>query len=256
MTERVERAVAVVGLGAVLPGAPDVQSFWDNIRSGVYSISDVPEDRWEPDWYYDPDPRAIDKSYSRIGGWVTDWEWDPLGWRLPIPPRVADAMDPTQKWAIAATRQALQDYGYPDRELDPDRTAVIFGNAMGGDRRDISVQRIEFPSYSADLRASSSFSDLDSELRETIIDEFRGIVRDRLPDITEDTMPGELANIIAGRVANLYSFRGPNFVTDAACASALAGMDAAIEGLEQGDYDAVVTGGIDANMSPASFVKF
>ncbi len=36
-------------------------------------------------------------------------------------------------------------------------------------------------------------------------------------------MPGELANVIAGRVANLFNLRGPNFTTDAACASALAG---------------------------------
>ena len=35
-------------------------------------------------------------------------------------------------------------------------------------------------------------------------------------------MPGELANILAGRVANLFNLRGPNFITDAACASAMA----------------------------------
>ncbi len=45
-------------------------------------------------------------------------------------------------------------------------------------------------------------------------------------------------------------------MTDAACASALAAIDAAIEGLESGDFDAVLTGGVDSNMSPSSFVKF
>ena len=74
--------------------------------------------------------------------------------------------------------------------------------------------------------------------------------------ITEDSMPGELSNIISGRVANLFNFHGPNFTVDAACASALAAIDAAVEGLEQGDYDAVVTGGIDANMGAPSFIKF
>ncbi len=67
-----------------------------------------------------------------------------------------------------------------------------------------------------------------------------------LPAITEDTMPGELANIIAGRIANLFDFHGPNFVCDAACASAMAAIDAAIEGLVEDDFDAVVTGGVDA----------
>ena len=55
------------------------------------------------------------------------------------------------------------------------------------------------------------------------------------PGITEDTMPGELANIIAGRVANLFNFRGPNFTTDAACASGLAAIYAAVRGLQAHD---------------------
>src|SRR5436309_7356391 len=77
-----------------------------------------------------------------------------------------------------------------------------------------------------------------------------------LPEITEDTMPGELANIIAGRVANVFNFHGPNYVVDAACAAAMAAFGAAIEGLEEEDYDAVITGGIDANMGASTFIKF
>jgi acyl transferase domain-containing protein len=82
-----------------------------------------------------------------------------------------------------------------------------------------------------------------------------GIARS-LPEITEDTMPGELANIIAGRVANLFNFHGPNYVVDAACASAMAAISAAIEGLEEEDYDAAITGGIDSNMGASTFIKF
>ena len=77
-----------------------------------------------------------------------------------------------------------------------------------------------------------------------------------IPNITEDTMPGELSNIIAGRVANVFNFSGPNFVTDAACASSLAALQAAVEGLEDYKFDAVLTGGIDRSMGPESYVKF
>ena len=78
----------------------------------------------------------------------------------------------------------------------------------------------------------------------------------RLPEITEDTMPGELANCIAGRIANIFNFHGPNFVTDAACASAMAALTAAVEGLIEKDFDVAVTGGIDRNMGAPTFVKF
>src|SRR5690606_17167348 len=111
------RAVAIVGVGAVLPDAPTSSAFWTNVKSGRYSISDVPTGRWDPALYYDPDPRAPDRTYSRIGGWVQECEWNPLAWKLPIPPRVSDLMDVTQKWAIVAAREALADYGYPERPL-------------------------------------------------------------------------------------------------------------------------------------------
>ena len=61
-------------------------------------------------------------------------------------------------------------------------------------------------------------------------------------------MPGELANCIAGRIANVFNFHGPNFVTDAACASAMAAISAAVEGLVANHFDVAVTGGIDRNM--------
>ena len=93
-------------------------------------------------------------------------------------------------------------------------------------------------------------------MREAIVDETGKGLRTAIPDITEDTMPGELANIIAGRVANLFNFRGPSYVTDAACASGLAAMAASIEGLVNREYDAVLTGGIDRNMGAATYVKF
>ena len=256
MRETAHKAIAIVGVGAVLPDAPDVPTFWSNLKSGRYSVSETPADRWDVTRYYDPDPKAPDKTYTKIGGWVRDGAWDPIGWKLPIPPKVSDAMDRTQKWAVAATRQALADYGWPARPLDPDRTAVILGNAMAGDRHYMTALRLFFPEYAQELEAAPHFAALPAELREAIAGELHAGIGRRLPEITEDTMPGELANIIAGRVANLFNFHGPNYVVDAACASAMAAIGAAIEGLEEEDYDAVVTGGIDANMSPSTFIKF
>ena len=174
-----------------------------------------------PNLYFDSDPKAPDKTYSKIGGWVREANFSPLEWRMPIPPKVSDAMDSTQKWSLAASREALLDYGYPDRPLDPDRTAVVLGNAMAGDMHYLTALRAYYPEYADELCKAPSFAALDAELRDTILQELLGGVRDRFPNITEDTMPGELPNIIAGRVANLYNFHGPNFVVDAACASAI-----------------------------------
>jgi acyl transferase domain-containing protein/acyl carrier protein/NAD(P)-dependent dehydrogenase (short-subunit alcohol dehydrogenase family) len=250
------RAIAIVGTGAILPDAPNVSAFWENVKNGRYSISEVTKDRWDQAFYYDSDPSVPDKTYSKIGGWVRDYPWDPMKWRLPIPPRVADAMDISQKWAIACTREALEDYGYPARSLNPDRTAVILGNAMGGERHYLTVLRLSFPEYAEELSGSASFAALPEAIRRDIMRELHDRVGKHMPEITEDTMPGELSNCIAGRIANIFNFHGPNYVCDAACASAMAAISSAVEGLIQNHYDFVVTGGIDRNMGASTFVKF
>ena len=250
------KAIAIVGMGAVLPGASNVATFRNNLREGKYSVTEASGDRWDPNLYYDPNPEAPDKSYSKIGGWVTDWEWEPLKWRMPIPPKVADAMDRTQKWAIICAREALADYGYPERPLDRQRTAVILGNAMAGDLHGMTTARTLFPEFAQELSKSSNFSELPETVRQAIMTQMHEGVQQRWPSISEDTMPGELSNIVAGRIAAVFDLHGPNYVVDAACASAMAGIDAAIEGLKEREYDTVITGGIDANMSASTFIKF
>ncbi|HEX6887240.1 MAG TPA: beta-ketoacyl synthase N-terminal-like domain-containing protein, partial [Candidatus Nanopelagicales bacterium] len=248
--------IAIVGVSAIMPDAPTGPDFWANIRGGRYSISDVPTDRWDPELYYDPDPMATDRTYSKIGGWVRDFPWDPIRWKLPIPPNVSAHFDDGQMWSISAARSALLDAGWPDWQVDPERVAVILGNALGGDKYVRTTLRIAYPEFDAHLAAVPAFAALPADVQATIRAEAHERFVAGLPTITEDTMPGELANILAGRVAALFNFRGPNFTTDAACASALAGISAAIGQLHSRQVDAVVTGGLDHNMGPGAYVRF
>src|SRR5690242_20546430 len=256
MQDTAHQAVAIVGAGAILPDARNVAAFWENVKCGRYSITEVSPDRWNPALYYDPDPAAPDKTYSKIGGWVREFEWDPLKWRLPLPPRVVEGMDVAQKWGIACTREALEDYGYPNRPLDLERTAVILGNAMAGEKHYMTALRVYFPEYARELEESNTFAALPEAVRRDITRELHARMGKRLPEITEDSMPGELANCIAGRIANIYNFHGPNYVTDAACASAMAAISSAAKGLIEQDFDVAITGGIDRNMGAPTFVKF
>jgi acyl transferase domain-containing protein len=113
-----------------------------------------------------------------------------------------------------------------------------------------------FPEYARELAESASFAALPEEVRSDITRQWHERMGKLLPEITEDSMPGELANCIAGRIANIFNFHGPNYVCDAACASAMAAISSAVEGLVQNDFDLAVTGGIDRNMGASTFVKF
>ncbi|MCB0152863.1 MAG: hypothetical protein KDE01_35060, partial [Caldilineaceae bacterium] len=140
-----DRAIAIVGVGAILPDALNAPAFWQNIVNKRYCISETPADRWSIADYYDPDPAAPDKTYSKIGGWVQGFQFDWKKYR--IPPRVAAAMDEGQQWAVTIADEALADYGYPNRPLDTERTGVILGTAMGGELHYITQNRIIFPEF-------------------------------------------------------------------------------------------------------------
>ena len=150
----------------------------------------------------------------------------------------------------------MEDYGYPKRPLDCERTAVILGNAMGGEKHYLTALRVYFPEYARELDESASFCRAARDHAARHHPRTAQPHGKRLPEITEDCMPGELANCLAGRIANIFNFRGPNFTTDAACASTMAAISAAVHGLVAHDFDVAIAGGIDRNMGAPSFVKF
>jgi malonyl CoA-acyl carrier protein transacylase len=251
-----QKPVAIVGIGAIMPDASDAKLFWENILKGHYSVREVPSDRWDTNLYFNNDPTVPDKSYSKIGAWVSQFEFNPIKLRIPIPPTVLAQIDLTQQWGIAASHQALSDYGYPQRTFDPDRMAVILGNSNAGERHYRSTMRILLPEYVQALTQAEAFKQLPAEVQQQLVENMQNNIRSKIPEITEDTMSGELSNIIAGRIANVFNFKGPNFVTDAACASSLAAIQAAIQGLNTYQYDTALAGGVDRNMGPESYVKF
>ena len=61
----------------------------------------------------------------------------------------------------------------------------------------------------------------------------------------ETTFPGLLGNVVAGRIANRLDLGGTNCVTDAACASTFSALSMAVNELQLGQADLVITGGVD-----------
>ncbi len=158
MTMNDSRAIAIVGVGASCRMRRTLPAFWNNIVNKRYCIADVPPERWSIADYYDPDPLAPDKTYSKIGGWVRGFEFDWKKYRMP--PQVATAMDESQQWAVTIADEALADYGYPDRPLDLERTGVIMGTAMGGELHYLTRAARLFPEYANALESVTEFSQL------------------------------------------------------------------------------------------------
>jgi NAD(P)H-dependent flavin oxidoreductase YrpB (nitropropane dioxygenase family) len=99
--------IAIVGMACLLPKAPNLQSYWENILNKVDAITEVPKDRWDWELYYDPDRLAKDKIYSKWGGFLDEVHFDPL--QYGIPPNSLRSIEPLHLLTLEVVRAALKD---------------------------------------------------------------------------------------------------------------------------------------------------
>ncbi len=255
MNNKTKEPIAIIGIGAIMPGALSKDEFWQNIQTGKYCITEIPKSYWDYKLFYSPDHKAEDKLYSKIGGFIPEgFKFNSIKYR--IPPQIAKQMDTVQHLAIETTRMALEDSGYDKKEFDHNRCAVIIGNSMGGMKNEMSNTRLNRPFLYEILKETPTYKSLSPEAEKKLMDEMDEGVRQKFTPVNEDSMPGELANVIAGRVANVFDVHGTNFTVDAACATSLAAVDQAVNGLREGNFDMAIVGGVDQMMSPSAYIKF
>jgi len=245
--------IAIIGLAALLPDAEDAAAFWQNVLAAKVSIREVPKERWDADdFWVEGAPKNVDenKTYAKIGAFVEGYEFDWRRWRQP--PGTLPQIDLCQQWAVTVSAAALENAGYmgddPRGELPKQRCGVVFANALGGENRNLSNQRVWADKY-ARLAVEAGMPESGKQA-------FKQAVTDGTPKVNEDTMPGELANVVAGRVANLLDLQGPNYTTDAACATTFAAILDACRLLQTRQVDMMLAGASDRTMDPATFAKF
>ena len=83
---------------------------------------------------------------------------------------------------------------------------------------------------------------------------FKAELVEHSPRIDEDTMPGELANVVQ-RVANLLNLQGPNYTTDAACASSMAAIGMHVGFCKIARLTQLIAGASDRTMDPATLLN-
>ncbi len=226
--------IAIVGVSTLLPGAHDVETYWQNILNKREVISEIPKERWDWRLYFDADRKIKDKIYMKNGGFFGEVPFDPMDFG--IPPNSLRTIEPIQLLTLGVVQEALKDAGYESGNFDRENTSVILG-ASGG-LGDLGVQ------YAARTELDKVVGKPNPE------------VLDRLPDWNEESFSGLLLNVAAGRVANRFDLGGTNQTVDAACGSSLAALKNAVQELESGVANVAIAGGIDTMMSPFSYMCF
>lgn len=225
--------VAVIGMACIYPGAKNIEEYWRNVLLGKDCITEVPDERWNKELYYDAQSMNGDKSPSKWGGFIPRIEFDPM--EFGIPPQSLAAIEPSQLLALLVAKQALEHAGYAGPEVNKENVSVIIG-AEGGN----------------DLSNNYGFRCLFRQL----FGEMPPEVDAALPKLTEDSFPGVLANVIAGRITNRLDLGGRNYTVDAACASSLAAIDLACQELILEKSDMVIAGAVDLHNGINDYLLF
>ncbi|MEW2140471.1 beta-ketoacyl synthase N-terminal-like domain-containing protein [Streptomyces sp. NPDC005409] len=235
---------AIVGMGAVFPGAGDLAGYRRNLLAGTDCIGDVPPGRWDPEVYYDPDsatgPATGDRFYCRRGGFVDGLAaFDPT--RFGIMPAAVEGAEPDQMLALHATAEAIADAGGEERlPCDRSRIGVVLGR---GGFMGVATARLDQRVRTAHQLAQT-LREVAPELGERRIAAVRSAFQEALGPERPDASIGLVPSFTAARTANRLDFRGPAYTLDAACASSLMAVDQAVGLLASGRCDAVVAGAV------------
>ncbi|MFS0873156.1 SDR family NAD(P)-dependent oxidoreductase [Paenibacillus xylanilyticus] len=212
--------IAIIGLSGRYPQADDLEAFWNNLREGRDSITEIPKERWDHNSYYDPDRSKRGKTYSKWGGFVRDVDkFDPLFFN--IAPREAEMMDPQERLFLQSVYEAMEDAGYT-------RDTLVSGGESGEERNVgvyVGVMYSEYQLYGAE---------------ETL--------RGRPMALSGN--PSSIAN----RVSYFFNLHGPSLAVDTMCSSSLTAIHLACQSLEQGDCELAVAGGVNLSLHPNKYL--
>jgi acyl transferase domain-containing protein len=215
--DELERArtepIAIVGAGCRLPGGvTSPEEFWRLLREGTDAVADVPRERWDIDAYYDPDPDAAGKMYTRRGGFLDAIDgFDPR--HFAITPREAISMDPQQRLLLEVTWEALERAGVAPDRLTGSDTGVFIG--------------ISTNDYGQILLRASDQID---------------------PGMYFGT--GNLLNAAAGRLSYVLGLQGPSMAVDTACSSSLVAIHLACQSLRNRECRMALAGGANLVLVP------
>lgn len=236
--------VAIVGFSSVFPKAGNWETYWQNILHKRNAITVIPKERWDIDIYFDSDRRAKDKIYSKWGGFIDEFVFDPV--KFGMPPASLPSIEPMQLVMLEMVERALADAGYSERLYNKAETACIVGTGGGiAERGQAYGFRSMLPHFVD--RAGGTLADSA---------ELIGKLGDNLPEWTEDSFAGLLLNVVSGRVSNRFDFGATNYIVDAACATALAALRNAVTELETRSSDVVVAASADMMQTAFGYMCF
>ena len=200
------RRLVITGLGAVTPLGLTAKESFKNIVKGKSGVSHI---------------TSFDASNFRvrIAGEIKGF--DPQKY---VSKKDVKKYDLFSLYAIAATKEALDDAGIDLKEEDETKIGVSVGSGIGG------------------LSTIEKYTEIYLKKGEKFISPF--------------FIPLTVINMASCDVAIVYGFKGPNFSDVTACATGAHSIGMAMRVIQYGDADIMIAGGTESTICPMAIGGF
>lgn len=208
--------IALVGLACRLPGADDAAEFWSLLKAGKDAVTEIPDDRWDVDAHYHPDPAKPGKMYTRAGGFIANIDRFDAGF-FRISPREARRIDPQQRLLLELTWEAFESAGLVPARIEESQTGVFVGISQS---------------------------------------DYAALQREEPAQVDSYVMSGSAISNAANRISYIFNLRGPSLAVDTACSSSLVAVHEACVSLWTGESTLAIGAAVNALLSPSGAVGF
>lgn len=200
------RRVVVTGMGAITPIGLSVEEFWVSVKEGKMGFGEITK--------FDASEYKC-KLAAEVKGFEGKNYMDF---------KAAKRMELFCQYAVAATKEAMEDAGIDMEKEDPYRVGVSVGSGIG------SLQAME--------RAHSRLLEKGPSRVEPLL------------------VPLMICNMAAGNVSIQFGLKGKSINVVTACATGTNSIGEAYRTIQYGDAEVMVAGGTESSVTPIGIAGF
>lgn len=209
-TQHVDRSgptrVVITGMGTISPLGLSVDETWQALVAGQSGVDRI---------------TRFDTGELRTNFAAEVRNFDATNY---MDRKEARRIDLYMQYALAATKEALQDAALDLESEDRSQIGVVIGSGVGG------IQ--------------------------TLLENHEQAAARGLRKISPHLIPSMLVDSAGGRIAIEYGLYGPNHAVVSACATGTSACGEAFEIIRRGDAEVMVTGGAEAALNPLIMAGF
>ncbi|MCI8454206.1 MAG: beta-ketoacyl-ACP synthase II [Lachnospiraceae bacterium] len=198
--------VVVTGMGAVTPIGNNVEAYWEGLKSKKLGFGPI---------------TTFDTAQYKAKLAAEVKGFDPKEY---MDAKAARRMERFSQFAVAASKQALDDAGFCMEKEDPYRIGVCVSSGIG------SLQIIE--------------------------KEYKKLLEKGPGRVNPLLVPLMISNMAAGNVSIQFGLKGKNINVVTACASGTNSIGEAMRAIQHGEADAMVAGGTESSITPIAVAGF